>query len=212
MLMGDEYGHTRYGNNNSYGHDNSLNNFQWGQVCVFLIFFSSTLSLSLSPLCLHVRWNWNFMRQLKDKKDNLFRFFSEMIKFRQSHHIFARENFIGKVKSVFSLFEFICFPWINILQLSLVFWISSARAFLVDAAGLRNLVYSINMWCTFCMLWVLVHICLFLLLLAILTLPDWLCTLFQLKCWCSLLVKFCLMWSKIIMIPANPRLVMYEFT
>lgn len=32
MLMGDEYGHTRFGNNNSYGHDNALNNFQWGQV------------------------------------------------------------------------------------------------------------------------------------------------------------------------------------
>ncbi|KAG5543923.1 hypothetical protein RHGRI_016622 [Rhododendron griersonianum] len=32
MLMGDEYGHTRYGNNNSYGHDTSLNNFQWGQL------------------------------------------------------------------------------------------------------------------------------------------------------------------------------------
>ncbi|WCJ24786.1 Glycogen debranching enzyme [Euphorbia peplus] len=30
MLMGDEYGHTRYGNNNSYGHDTSINNFQWG--------------------------------------------------------------------------------------------------------------------------------------------------------------------------------------
>lgn len=33
MLMGDEYGHTRYGNNNSYGHDTAINNFQWGQVC-----------------------------------------------------------------------------------------------------------------------------------------------------------------------------------
>lgn len=32
MLMGDEYGHTRYGNNNSYGHDTAINNFQWGQV------------------------------------------------------------------------------------------------------------------------------------------------------------------------------------
>ncbi|KAH9690574.1 isoamylase 3 [Citrus sinensis] len=31
MLMGDEYGHTRYGNNNSYGHDTAINNFQWGQ-------------------------------------------------------------------------------------------------------------------------------------------------------------------------------------
>lgn len=33
MLMGDEYGHTRHGNNNSYGHDTALNHFQWGQVC-----------------------------------------------------------------------------------------------------------------------------------------------------------------------------------
>ncbi|GKV33645.1 hypothetical protein SLEP1_g42125 [Rubroshorea leprosula] len=31
MLMGDEYGHTRYGNNNSYGHDTAINNFQWKQ-------------------------------------------------------------------------------------------------------------------------------------------------------------------------------------
>ncbi|KAG6591680.1 Isoamylase 3, chloroplastic, partial [Cucurbita argyrosperma subsp. sororia] len=32
MLMGDEYGHTRYGNNNSYGHDTALNHFLWGQL------------------------------------------------------------------------------------------------------------------------------------------------------------------------------------
>ena len=32
MVMGDEYGHTRYGNNNSYGHDNHLNNVQWAQM------------------------------------------------------------------------------------------------------------------------------------------------------------------------------------
>lgn len=32
MLMGDEYAHTRYGNNNSYGHDTAINHFQWGQV------------------------------------------------------------------------------------------------------------------------------------------------------------------------------------
>ncbi|KAK4428619.1 Isoamylase 3, chloroplastic [Sesamum alatum] len=63
-VNGDEYGHTRYGNNNSYGHDNALNHFQWGQ--------------------------------LKDKKNELFRFFSEMIKFRQSHNVFTRESFIGK--------------------------------------------------------------------------------------------------------------------
>ncbi|XP_062193445.1 isoamylase 3, chloroplastic isoform X2 [Phragmites australis] len=32
MLMGDEYAHTRYGNNNSYGHDTFINHFQWGQL------------------------------------------------------------------------------------------------------------------------------------------------------------------------------------
>ncbi|EPS59696.1 isoamylase isoform 3, partial [Genlisea aurea] len=64
MLMGDEYGHTRYGNNNSYGHDTALNHFQWGQ--------------------------------LKDRKNDLFRFFSEMIKFRRSRRVFTREDFIGK--------------------------------------------------------------------------------------------------------------------
>eukprot|EP00252_Welwitschia_mirabilis_P008381 TRINITY_DN2017_c0_g1_i3.p1 TRINITY_DN2017_c0_g1~~TRINITY_DN2017_c0_g1_i3.p1 ORF type:complete len:717 (+),score=131.78 TRINITY_DN2017_c0_g1_i3:57-2207(+) len=32
MFMGDEYGHTRYGNNNSYGHDTSINNFQWNKL------------------------------------------------------------------------------------------------------------------------------------------------------------------------------------
>lgn len=32
MLMGDEYAHTRYGNNNSYGHDAAINHFLWNQV------------------------------------------------------------------------------------------------------------------------------------------------------------------------------------
>ncbi|GMH00182.1 hypothetical protein Nepgr_002021 [Nepenthes gracilis] len=32
MLMGDEYGHTRFGNNNSYGHDTAVNHFQWTQL------------------------------------------------------------------------------------------------------------------------------------------------------------------------------------
>lgn len=32
MLMGDEYGHTRHGNNNTYGHDDKLNNFQWNEL------------------------------------------------------------------------------------------------------------------------------------------------------------------------------------
>ncbi|KAJ6939511.1 isoamylase 3 [Populus alba x Populus x berolinensis] len=62
MLMGDEYGHTRYGNNNSYGHDTSINNFQWGL--------------------------------LDAEKSSHFRFFSEVIKFRQTHEVFTHDNFL----------------------------------------------------------------------------------------------------------------------
>ncbi|XP_047325584.1 isoamylase 3, chloroplastic isoform X2 [Impatiens glandulifera] len=64
ILMGDEYGHTRYGNNNSYGHDTAINHFQW--------------------------------KQLEARKKDLFRFFSEVIKFRRSHLVFRHENFIGQ--------------------------------------------------------------------------------------------------------------------
>jgi isoamylase/glycogen operon protein len=32
ILMGDEYGHTRNGNNNAYGHDNALNWFLWDEL------------------------------------------------------------------------------------------------------------------------------------------------------------------------------------
>lgn len=32
ILMGDEYGHTRGGNNNSYGHDTVINHFQWNEL------------------------------------------------------------------------------------------------------------------------------------------------------------------------------------
>ena len=32
ILMGDEYGHTRGGNNNSYGHDTAINYFQWNNL------------------------------------------------------------------------------------------------------------------------------------------------------------------------------------
>ncbi|KAJ7542657.1 hypothetical protein O6H91_09G005600 [Diphasiastrum complanatum] len=32
VLMGDEYAHTRFGNNNSYGHDSLINHFQWNQL------------------------------------------------------------------------------------------------------------------------------------------------------------------------------------
>uniref|UniRef100_A0A7N0TFX7 Glycosyl hydrolase family 13 catalytic domain-containing protein n=1 Tax=Kalanchoe fedtschenkoi TaxID=63787 RepID=A0A7N0TFX7_KALFE len=63
MLMGDEYGHTRYGNNNSYGHDTAINYFLWEQL---------------------------------DSRKFHFRFFSEVIKFRQSHSVFKHENFLSK--------------------------------------------------------------------------------------------------------------------
>ncbi|KAJ0525348.1 putative isoamylase [Helianthus annuus] len=63
MLMGDEYGHTRNGNNNSYGHDTAINHFQWGQ--------------------------------LDARKNDLFRFFAEVIKLRQKHQVFRQEYFIG---------------------------------------------------------------------------------------------------------------------
>ena len=33
LLMGDEYGHTRNGNNNTWCQDNDLNYFQWGEHC-----------------------------------------------------------------------------------------------------------------------------------------------------------------------------------
>ncbi|PPR81735.1 hypothetical protein GOBAR_AA38980 [Gossypium barbadense] len=64
MLMGDEYGHTRYGNNNSYGHDTALNNFQW--------------------------------QQLNARKSDHFRFFSEVIHYRQKHRVFSHENFLDR--------------------------------------------------------------------------------------------------------------------
>ncbi|GLU16137.1 hypothetical protein SLE2022_325870 [Rubroshorea leprosula] len=63
MLMGDEYGHTRYGNNNSYGHDTAINNFQWTQL---------------------------------DARSSHFRFFSEVIKFRQTNKVFRHENFLNE--------------------------------------------------------------------------------------------------------------------
>ena len=32
ILMGDEYGHSKKGNNNTYCHDNELNYFKWDQL------------------------------------------------------------------------------------------------------------------------------------------------------------------------------------
>lgn len=91
MLMGDEYGHTRYGNNNSYGHDSAINNFQWGQVrSTFCFVFFIVLSISTIDSQIVVL-------QLEKQKESHFRFFSEVIRFRQTHHLFGREDFLGKV-------------------------------------------------------------------------------------------------------------------
>lgn len=92
MLMGDEYGHTRYGNNNSYGHDNALNNFQWKEASLLhlaLFFFLTTRFFTLLFFF--------FQIQLEAKKQSHFRFFSEVIKFRHSHHVLKHENFLSKV-------------------------------------------------------------------------------------------------------------------
>ncbi|KAM6571182.1 hypothetical protein CsatA_015262 [Cannabis sativa] len=64
MLMGDEYAHTRYGNNNSYGHDAALNHFQWGL--------------------------------LEARRNNHFRFFKEVIRFRHTRRVFRRDTFFNK--------------------------------------------------------------------------------------------------------------------
>lgn len=47
LLMGDEYGHTKMGNNNSWGHDSPLNWFQWDtleQEKDFFYFYSSLIN------------------------------------------------------------------------------------------------------------------------------------------------------------------------
>lgn len=88
MLMGDEYGHTRYGNNNSYGHDTAINHFQWEQVNVCL----SHLLINPQPnLFLFL------LEQLEARKDDHFRFFSEMIKFRHKHPVLRRDRFLSEV-------------------------------------------------------------------------------------------------------------------
>lgn len=93
MLMGDEYGHTRYGNNNSYGHDTSVNHFQWGQVIFYLAFFFLITPIKMTNFLDYL------VRQLDARKSSHFRFFSDVIKFRQTHHLFHRENFLDKVIS-----------------------------------------------------------------------------------------------------------------
>ena len=70
MVMGDEYGHTRHGNNNSYGHDNALNDVQWDELR---------------------RGGGGSMRAGAD----LVRFWSELIHFRRSHPSLGVDHFLG---------------------------------------------------------------------------------------------------------------------
>lgn len=113
MLMGDEYGHTRYGNNNSYGHDTIINHFQWEQVILYFTFF---LSDSIASIQIMTNYFKYLGRQLDAQRSNHFRFFSEVIKFRLTHHLFRQENFLNKVISLSIL------TWmnqVNILHVSL---------------------------------------------------------------------------------------------
>lgn len=101
MLMGDEYGHTRYGNNNSYGHDTAINHFQWGLVSYFS--FGFFLSFNIDE------WLWNNLLawQLESRKNNHFRFFKEVINYRKTHCVFGRDTFLEKVISLLSLVSYI---------------------------------------------------------------------------------------------------------
>ena len=45
LLMGDEYGHTRQGNNNAYCQDNELNYFLWDQKPAFLSFIQQLITI-----------------------------------------------------------------------------------------------------------------------------------------------------------------------
>ena len=63
VLMGDEYGHTRHGNNNTYGHDNELNNFDWAA--------------------------------LEKQRDHYFRYHAGLVKFRKSHPLLGRAEFLN---------------------------------------------------------------------------------------------------------------------
>jgi pullulanase/glycogen debranching enzyme len=48
ITMGDEYGHTKLGNNNTYCHDSELNWFNWDQVRLAASNVSRDVSRSLS--------------------------------------------------------------------------------------------------------------------------------------------------------------------
>jgi isoamylase len=97
MLMGDEYGHTRYGNNNSYGHDTCINNFQWGQVIILA--FPLQMSFWMCQIYMLTCFPCVCVIQLEERRYGHFRFFSEMIKFRQNHPMLKRDRFLNKVCS-----------------------------------------------------------------------------------------------------------------
>ena len=114
MLMGDEYAHTRYGNNNSYGHDTAINHFQWGLVNFYIYIYIVESSMYVSSsFCYSLidQKKWPIVnvlvRQLEARKSDHFRFFKEMIKFRWTHHVFSHENFLNKVIYFASLCFFV---------------------------------------------------------------------------------------------------------
>eukprot|EP00884_Botryococcus_braunii_P018716 jgi/Botrbrau1/5528/Bobra.0023s0015.1 len=63
VLSGDEYGQTRWGNNNWYGHDNKMTRYDWDA--------------------------------LEAQRDDFFRFYSLLVKFRIAHPLLGRDNFLS---------------------------------------------------------------------------------------------------------------------
>jgi len=65
ILSGDEYAQTRHGNNNWYGHDNDMTQF-----------------------------NWKDLEQAKET-DDWYRFYTSMIRFRKECPLFGRSDFLS---------------------------------------------------------------------------------------------------------------------
>lgn len=92
MLMGDEYGHTKGGNNNSYGHDLPMNNFDWNRVSgVWLLKRKKERETALIEDCNEIV----MFAQLEVERQEFFRFVSNLIQFRAGHPLLGQSNFLS---------------------------------------------------------------------------------------------------------------------
>ncbi len=98
MLMGDEYGHTKGGNNNTYGLDGThywRNDAMLARTharmmrCADMHRCVSSLFRLIGPLN---NFQWG---KLEKCKSDLFRFFAEATRFRRAHPLLGREHFLG---------------------------------------------------------------------------------------------------------------------